>query len=142
MLSQHLCHRPSSRRPLRGRAVVCLAVNWREESTPAFLSPGRIRAGQRPRRLSNEAKDTLEPAARPQGGARVPDRRAWRPSEFPYPQSRCMSTCFEVVAVEELSVIWLVHHQCVARSRHGAAWRQCADLLAHAAAWAGRRGWL
>jgi putative transposase len=46
---------------------------------------------------------------------------------------------FELIAVEDLSVNRMVHHQCLAKSIHDAAWSQFANLISYKAVWAGRR---
>jgi hypothetical protein len=46
---------------------------------------------------------------------------------------------FDPIAVEDVSVQRMTHHQCLAKSIHDGAWSQCASLLSSTAAGAGRR---
>jgi putative transposase len=71
--------------------------------------------------------------------ARVHERIAWRRGDFTHQHSRRIVSRFDVIAVEDLSVNRMVHHHCLAKSIHDAAWSQFADLLAYKAAWAGRK---
>jgi putative transposase len=49
-----------------------------------------------------------------------------------------LSTCFDPIAVEDLSVNRMTHNHCLAKSVHDVAWSQFASLLAYKAAWASR----
>ncbi len=91
------------------------------------------------RRLSKEEKGTPARARRRRVVARVYERIAWRRSDFAHQHSRGIANTFDVIAVEDLAVNRMVHHHCLAKSIHDAAWSQFADLLSYKAAWAGRR---
>jgi putative transposase len=70
--------------------------------------------------------------------ARVHERTRWRRSDFTHQQSRRIVNQFALLAVEDLSVHRMMHHQCLANSIQDVAWRQFAALLAYKAAGAGR----
>jgi putative transposase len=71
--------------------------------------------------------------------ARVHARTRWRRSAFAYQHSRCIINAFDLLAVEDLSVHQMMHHQCLANSIQDAAWSQFTCLLAYKAAGAGRQ---
>jgi putative transposase len=70
--------------------------------------------------------------------ARVHERTRWRRSDFTHQHSRRIVNQFDLLAVEDLSVHRMTHHQCLAKSIQDAAWSQFAALLAYKAAGAGR----
>jgi putative transposase len=70
--------------------------------------------------------------------ARVHQRTRWRRSDFSHQHSRRLVNAFDLIAVEDLSVNRMAHHQCLANSIQDAAWSQFTSLLAYKAAWAGR----
>jgi putative transposase len=67
------------------------------------------------------------------------ERIAWRRSDFAHQHSRRLVNTFDLIVVEDLSVNRMMHHHCLAKSIADAAWTPFAPLLAHKAAWAGRR---
>jgi putative transposase len=71
--------------------------------------------------------------------ARVHERIAWRRGDFTHQHSRRIVNAYDLIAVEDLSVNRMVHHHCLAKSIHDAAWSQFTDLIAYKAAWASRR---
>jgi putative transposase len=70
--------------------------------------------------------------------ARVHERTRWRRRDFTHQQSRRIVNQFALLAVEDLSVHRMTHHQCLANSIQDAAWSEFAALLAYKAAGAGR----
>jgi putative transposase len=91
------------------------------------------------RRFSRAEKGTHERAERRRVVARIHERIAWRRGDFAHQQSRQLINHFDLIAVEDLAVNRMMHHQCLAKSIADAAWTQFAAYLAHKAAWAGRR---
>jgi putative transposase len=90
------------------------------------------------RRLSQAAKGTPERAVRRTIVARVPERTRWRRGDFADQHSRRLVNQFDLIAVEDLAVNRMRHHQCLAKSLADAAWTPFATSLSHTAAWAGR----
>src|SRR5262249_24582735 len=70
---------------------------------------------------------------------RVHERIAWRRGDFAHQQSRRIVKACDLIAVEDLSVNRMLHNHCLAKSIADTACTQFADMLAHKAAWAGRK---
>src|SRR5579859_5047853 len=105
---------------------------------PRFFRQEEQALAKAQRRLAKKEKGTPARAERRTVVARVYERTAWRRSDFTHQQSRRIVNAFDLIAVEDLSVNRMVHHHCLAKSIHDAAWSQFADLLSYKAAWAGR----
>ncbi|HVA89117.1 MAG TPA: hypothetical protein VNL71_04680, partial [Chloroflexota bacterium] len=60
--------------------------------------------------------------------ARVHERIANRRTNFAHQHSRKIACRFRLIAVEDLSVNPLVHHHCLAKSIHDAAWSPTVTL--------------
>jgi hypothetical protein len=72
--------------------------------------------------------------------ARGHERIAWRRGDFTPQHSRRISTAFDVIAVEDVSVVnRMVPTHALAKRMQDMAWSQFARLRASKAAWAGRR---
>jgi putative transposase len=85
------------------------------------------------------AKGTPQRAKHRKVVARVHERIAWRRTDFSHQHSRRIVNQFDLLAVEDLSVNRMMHHQCLAKSIQDAPWSQFATLLAYKAAGAGRQ---
>jgi putative transposase len=87
---------------------------------------------------SKRTKGTPQRATYRRVVARVHERTRWRRSDFSHQHSRRIVNQFDLLAVEDLSVHRMTHHQCLANSIQDAAWSQFTALLAYKAAGAGR----
>ena len=90
------------------------------------------------RKLSSAIKGTPERRQRRKIVGSVHARMANRRTNFAHQESRRVVNRFDVMAVEGVSVNQMVHHHCLAKSMHDAAWSQFATFLSYKAAWAGR----
>jgi putative transposase len=108
-------------------------------ANPRFFRQEERALAKVQRRLSKEEKGTPERVKRRCVVARVHECITWRRSDFTHQHSRRIVNNFDLIAVEDLSVNWMTHNHCLAKSIHDAAWGQFASLLAYKAAWAGRR---
>ena len=90
------------------------------------------------RKLSAAEKGTPERAKRHHIVARVHERISNRRSNFCHQRSRDIVNRFDIIAVEDLTVNGMVHHHCLAKSIHDAAWSQFTASIAYKAAYAGR----
>jgi putative transposase len=102
----------------------------REIANPRFFRVEEHALAKAQRRLSSQEKGTPERDRRRRVVARVHERIAWRRSDFTHQHSRRIVNAFDLIAVEDLSVNRMVHHHCLAKSIHDAAWSQFASLLA------------
>jgi putative transposase len=108
-------------------------------ANPSFFRQEEKALAKAQRRLSKEEKGTPPRAERRKVVARVSARSTWRRSDFAHQHRRRIVNAVDLIAVEDLSVNRMVHHHCLAKSIHDAAWTQFADLLSYKAAWAGRK---
>ncbi len=110
------------------------------ESTacPKFLRTDEKDLKRTQRKLSAATRGTPERRKRRKVVARVYERISNRRTNFTHQESRRLVNRFDVIAVEDLSVHWMVHNHCLAKSIHEAAWSQFATFLSYKAAWAGR----
>jgi putative transposase len=108
-------------------------------ANPCFFRQEEKALAKAQRRLSKEEQGTPARAARRKVVARVYERSTGRRSAFAHHHSRRIVNAVELIAVADVSVNRMVHHQCLAKSIHDAAWPQFADLLSYKAAWAGRK---
>jgi putative transposase len=122
-----------------GRKTVAPLSTGAAVANPRCFRQAEQALAKAPRRLSKAEQGPAERAARRKGGARVPERIAWRRRAFPHQRSRRSSDAFDRMAVEDLAGNRLPHHPCLATRIQDVAWSQVADLLSYTAAWAGRR---
>jgi putative transposase len=108
-------------------------------ANPRFFRREECALAKAQRRMSKAEQGTPSRAARRKVVARVHERIAWRRGDFAHQHSHRIVNAFDLIAVAELSVKQMTHHQGLAKSIHDAAWSQFADLLSYKAAWAGRR---
>lgn len=108
-------------------------------NNPRFFRAEEKALAKAQRRLAKEAKGTPQRATRRRVVARVHERIAWRRHDFTHQTSRRLVNRFGTLAVEDLSVNRMVHHHCLAKSIHDAAWGQFAQVLASKAESAGRQ---
>jgi putative transposase len=107
-------------------------------ANPRFFRHAEPALAKAQRRRSKAEKGTPERAERRKVVARVYERSAWRRSDCTHQHRRRIVNAVELIAVADVSVNRMRHHQCLAKSIADAAWTQFADTLAHKAAWAGR----
>lgn len=110
-----------------------------EIANPRFFRQEERALAKVQRRLSKEETGTPERAKRRRVVARVHERVAWRRGDFAHQHSRRITDRFDLIAVEDLAVNQMTHHQCLAKSISDAAWSQFTSLLSYKAAWADRR---
>jgi putative transposase len=122
-----------------GLTTFATLSDGQETVNPRFFQREERALAKAHRRRSNEEKGTPERAKRRKVVARVPERIAWRRSDFTHQHSRRIVNQCDLLAVEDLSVNRMTHNHCLAKSIHDAAWGQFASLLSYKAAWAGRR---
>jgi putative transposase len=108
-------------------------------ANPRFFYQEEQALAKAQRRLAKAEQGTPERAKRRKVVAHVYERSTWRRGDFAHQHSRRIVDSFDLIAVEDLAVNRMVHHQCLAKSIQDAAWSQFADLLSYKAAWAGRR---
>jgi putative transposase len=109
-----------------------------EIANPRFRRSQERALAQAHRRLSSAEKGTPPRAERRKVGARVHERTAWRRGDgAPQHRRRIVNAC-DLIAVEDVSVHRMRHHQCLATSIAEAAWTPLAATLSHTAAGAGR----
>src|SRR5215813_1688869 len=109
-----------------------------ELATPHCFRQEERALAKAQRRLSTAEKETPERETRRTILARVHQPTAWRRGDFALQHSRRLVNTVDLLAVEDLSVNRMMHHQCLAKSLADAAWTQFATYLSHQAAWAGR----
>jgi len=122
-----------------GLNVFAMPTDGEPIANPRFFRREERALAKAQRRLSREEQGTPERAARRRVVARVHERVAWRRGAFAHQHSRRIVNAFDLIAVEDLAVNRMTHDHCLAKSIHDAAWTQFTALLAHKAAWAGRR---
>jgi putative transposase len=109
-----------------------------EVANPRFFRREERALARVQRAHRKRTKGTPQRATHRRVVARVHARTRWRRSDFSHQQSRRIVNQFALLAVEDLSVHRMTHHQCLANSIQDVAWRQFAALLAYKAAGAGR----
>jgi len=105
---------------------------------PRFFRREEKALAKAQRRLAKEAKGTPQRKRRRKVVARVHERTRWKRQNFAHQESRKIVNRFQVIALEDLSVNRMVHHQCLAKSISDAAWAEFASMIRVKAEWAGR----
>jgi len=93
-----------------------------EVANPRFFRREEGTLAKVQRRLSKEEEGTPQRAKRRRVVARVHERIAWRRGDFTHQYSRRIVNAFDLIAVEDLSVMGMMHNHCLAKSIHDAAW--------------------
>lgn len=106
---------------------------------PRFFRRDERALAKAQRRLSKVEKGTPERARRRQVVARIHERITNRRNDFAHQTARKIVNRFGVIAVEDLSINRMVHHRCLAKSIHDAAWAQFTQVLSDKAESAGRK---
>ncbi len=106
---------------------------------PRFFREEEKTLAKAQRKLSKEDKGTPQREKRRKVVARTYERITWRRENFAHQHSRKIVNCYDLIAVEDLSIHRMVHHHCLAKSIHDVAWGQFAELIVCKAAWAGRQ---
>jgi putative transposase len=109
-----------------------------EVANPRFFRQEERALARVQRAHRKRTKGTPQRAKHRKVVARVHERTRWRRSDFSHQHSRRIVDQFDLLAVEDLSVNRMTHHQCLAKSIQDAAWSQFTALLAYKAAGAGR----
>ena len=70
--------------------------------------------------------------------ARTHERITWKRNDFAHQYSRKIVNQFDLIVVEDLNIVNMVHLPTLSKSIHDVAWGQFAELLRVKAVWAGR----
>lgn len=114
-------------------------------ANPRFFRHDEHDLARAQRRLSKEPKPEKGERATPERRrrrkvvARIHERITNRRTDFAHQQARKTVNAYGTVCVEDLSINRMVHHHCLAKSIHDAAWRQYIAAMTYKAAYAGRR---
>jgi putative transposase len=127
-----------ARRHRRGPETIATLSTGQEVANLRFFRQEEQALAKAQRAHSKLTKGTPQRATHRKVVARVHERTRWRRSDFSHQHSRRLVHTFDLLAVEDLSVHRMTHHQCLAKSIQDAAWSQFTSLLAYKAAGAGR----
>jgi putative transposase len=121
-----------------GLAAFATLSSGEKIPNPRFLRQEQKAESKAQRRLTKERKDTPKRRKRRKVVARVHERTTWRRQNFIHQQSRTIVNRYQVIAVEDLSVKWMVRNHCLAKAIADVGWATFLTALRVKAAWAGR----
>jgi putative transposase len=105
---------------------------------PRFFRREEKALAKAQRQLAKQVNGTPQRKKRCKAVARVQERTRFRRHDFAHQHSRRIVNCFQIIAVENLSISRMVHNHCLAKSISDAAWAAFAAMLSFKAAWADR----
>ena len=109
-----------------------------EIANPRFFRKEEKALAKVQRKHSKLAKGIPERRKHRKVVARVHERIAWRRENFTHRNSRVIVDSFGMIAVEDLTVNWMLHNHCLAKSISDASWSAFFAQLSSKAEEAGR----